>query len=134
MSQVTIKYIGFRVLPERDHDILDWWDAIPNGERSHILRTLIRAYVCGEIVLTPEGEKPTEFSRNLQLAQLQAEAQWIKNSLQDLPEYLENLIGGLKVVQARSSPVALTAGETSSSPIPQEGAEQRAAHISKRGW
>ena len=85
-------------------------------------------------MLTPEGEKPTEFSRNLQLAQLQAEAMWIKNSLKDLPEYLENLIGGLKVVQGQSSPVVPTAGEASSSPIPQEDMEQRAVHIAKRGW
>jgi hypothetical protein len=133
-SPTINRYIGFRVLSDRDDDILDWWDSIPNGERSHILRTLIRAYLCGEIVLTPEGEKPTEFSRNLQLAQLQAEALWIKNSLQDLPEYLENLIGGLKVVQGQSSPVAPTAGEANGSPIAQDDAEQRAAQITKRGW
>lgn len=134
MSQTAINYIGFRVLPDRDGDILDWWGAIPNGERSHILRSLIRAYLCGEIIVTPEGEKPTEFSRNLQLAQLQVEAMWIKNSLKDLPEYLENLIGGLKVVQGQSNPVSPPAEKTSSSPIPQEDMEQRSLHISNRSW
>jgi hypothetical protein len=134
MSQSAIKYIGFRVLPGRDRDIVDWWDTIPSGERSHILRSLIRAYICGEVVPTPEGEKPTEFSRTLQLAQLQAEAQWIKNSLKDLPEYLENLIGGLKVVQTHTAPVASTPPEMDSAPITQQGVEQRAKHISNRGW
>ena len=134
MSQATIKHIGFRVLPERDDDIMSWWDAIPNGERSHILRSLIRAYLSGEVVLTEEGERPTEFSRNLQLAQLQAEATFIKNSLQDLPEYLENLIGGLKIVQAQAQAQKPTAKEAEDSPIPQEGADQRFRHIAKRGW
>jgi hypothetical protein len=133
-SPTINRYIGFRVLAERDEDILDWWNTIPNGERSHILRSLIRAYLCGEVILTPEGEKPTEFSRNLQLAQLQAEALWIKNSLKDLPEYLENLIGGLKVVQAQSSPAVPALAETNSQPITSQGVEQRAQQISKRGW
>lgn len=137
-SPTRNQYIGFRVLSERDDDILGWWDSIPNGERSHILRCLIRAYLYGEIVITPEGEKPTEFSRSLQLAQLQAETQWIKNSLNDLPSYLENLIGGLKVVSAQAQPKPPSApasdSESDSTPITSQGVEQRALHIAQRGW
>lgn len=133
-NPTTNRYIGFRVLAERDEDILAWWDAIPAGERSHLLRSLIRAYLCGEILITPEGEQPMEFSRSLQLAQLQAEALWIKNSLKDLPVYLENLIGSLKVVQTRSIPSPDRVSETSYPPINQQGAEQRAQQIAQREW
>ena len=129
-NRTTTRYIGFRAQPDRDEDILGWWDALPGGERSHILRNLIRAYLWGEIVLTPEGEAPTEFSRDLQLAQLQAEVMWIRNTLMDLPDYLEQLIGGLKIVQAQSQPVAAS----SDLPITEQKAEQRARRISISGW
>ena len=129
-AHTTGRYIGFRALPDRDDDLLDWWDAIPNGERSHILRSLIRAYLCGEIIVTPEGEKPTEVSRTLQLAQLQAEAIWVRNALMELPGYLEHLIGGLKIVQAGSQPVVAA----SNGQISEQQAEERARRISSRKW
>ena len=124
------RYIGFRALPDRDDDLLDWWDAIPNGERSHILRNLIRAYLNGEITITPEGETPTEFSRDLQLAQIQAEVAWLRQAMMDLPDYLDHLFGKLKVIQMRSEP----ANTRPDKQISEEQAEQRARAIASRRW
>ena len=38
MEHRTSKIIGFKAFYERDDDILDWWENIPSGERSHVLR------------------------------------------------------------------------------------------------
>lgn len=145
MSQTAIKYIGFRVKDERDEEIVDWWRAMPSGERSHVLRSLIRAYLCGEIIITPEGEEPTQFSHSLQLAQIQTQANWIRNTLLDLPAYLEHLIGGVKAAPTpapvQTQPKAAAAAAV---PAPQASAdnqllteqttEARAQRILNREW
>lgn len=139
MSQTAIKYIGFRVKDERDEDIVDWWSALPSGERSHILRSLIRAYLDGVIVITPEGEEPTQFSHSLQLAQLQSQANWIKNTLLDLPAYLEHLLGGLKVTPtpAAVQPPAMVVAEPArpdKSLLDEQVMAERAQRILNREW
>lgn len=134
-TQLAQRYIGFRVAQDRDTDILQWWDAIPAGERSHILRSLIRAYLCGEIILTPQGEQPTVFSSSVQLAQLQADALWIKTALSDMPAYLEHMISGLQVIAAQPvPPIAPNQGNGSSPDLSEQAAAERAARIKSRSW
>ncbi len=39
------KLIGFKAYFDTDADILDWWEGIADGERSHVIRDVIRAYL-----------------------------------------------------------------------------------------
>lgn len=41
------RYIGFKAFRDTDRDIIDWWEELPPGQRSQILRTLIRQYAIG---------------------------------------------------------------------------------------
>lgn len=131
-----IKLIGFKAYKDRDDDILEWWLSIPNGERSQVLRTLIRAFLNGEFITTPEGEAPTEYTRTLQLSQLQAETRWIRTALMDMPDYLEGLFSQVQQT-IRSRPVV--AAEPMLAGIPngttsETEAEKRAGHVARHNW
>lgn len=42
------KLIGFKAFVDTDQDIIAWWDALPPGQGSEVLRTLIRDHLAGE--------------------------------------------------------------------------------------
>lgn len=88
----TSKIIGFKAFHDCDSDILEWWDSMPNGERSHILRTLIRSYLTGQIVTQSVKDDPLAFANSVQLAQLRTETLKIRDAMQVIPNYLEQLI------------------------------------------
>lgn len=131
----TSKIIGFKAFYERDEDILDWWENMPMGERSHVLRSLIRSYLSGEVVVTPSGEEAVNFSNSVQLARVQADTTRIRDAIMEIPEYLEQLVSTkLRVVQA--TPAAHEAGEvsTSAGATSEDEAARRAARTKKASW
>jgi hypothetical protein len=142
------KLIGFKAFLDRDEDIVVWWELMPPGERSHVLRSLIRAFLHGQVVTTPIGEAPTAFSRSVQIAQVQADTRWIKDALLDLPVYLEDLLSrtGRAIVQNIPTPVMPTPSMASPtvamSPPPKPNvadlseseADLRASRILKTQW
>jgi hypothetical protein len=125
------KLIGFRAFYERDDDILDWWENIPSGERSHVLRSLIRAYLTGEVIVTPAGEEAVAFSSSVQLARVQSDTTQIRDAIREIPTYIEQIISQkMRVVQV--APVgmeALPAGTAT-----EDDAEKRTQRIQKKSW
>ncbi len=108
--QRSSKIIGFKAFYERDEDILDWWENIPSGERSHVLRSLIRAYLLGEITVTPYGEEVLAFSSSVQLARVQSDTNWIRDALKDIPNHVEQIINRkLLTLPAQSMPPVASA-------------------------
>ncbi|MBZ0315270.1 MAG: hypothetical protein K8L91_02545 [Anaerolineae bacterium] len=132
MEHRTSKIIGFKAFFERDDDILDWWENIPSGERSHVLRSLIRAYLTGEVIVTPYGEEAVAFSSSVQLARVQSNTTQIRDAVMEIPTYLEQIINQkMRGVQAApaTQPNAILAGTAS-----EDDAEKRIQRMQKKSW
>jgi hypothetical protein len=127
----TSKIIGFKAFFERDDDILDWWENIPSGERSHVLRSLIRAYLTGEVVITPYGEEAIAFSSSVQLARVQSDTTQIRDAIREIPTYIEQIISKkMRTVQvASTTPDAMPSANAS-----EEDAEKRVQRLQKKSW
>ena len=132
MEHRTSKIIGFKAFFERDDDILDWWENIPSGERSHVLRSLIRAYLTGEVIVTPYGEEAVAFSSSVQLARVQSNTTQIRDAVMEIPTYLEQIISqkmrGVQVTPA-IQPNAMLTGTAS-----EDDAEKRIQRMQKKSW
>jgi hypothetical protein len=127
----TNKIIGFKAFFERDDDILDWWENIPPGERSHVLRSLIRAYLTGEVIVTPYGEEAIAFSSSVQLARVQSDTTHIRDAVMEIPDYIEQIISKkMRAVQvASTTPDAMPSANAT-----EEDAEKRVHHLQKKSW
>src|SRR4051794_2945844 len=79
------RMITFKVFEDSDGDILDWWEAIDEGERSDAVRDLIRGYL---------GQQPR--IRKLltipELLEVRQDTLWIRDALNEMPGYLERLV------------------------------------------
>lgn len=127
----TSKIIGFKAFFERDDDILDWWENIPSGERSHVLRSLIRAYLTGEVIVTPYGEEAVAFSSSVQLARVQSDTTQIRDAVMEIPTYIEQIISQkMRGVQAVPAIQAAMPTATAS----EDDAEKRIQRMQKKSW
>lgn len=125
------KIIGFKAFFERDEDILDWWENIPSGERSHVLRSLIRAYLTGEVIVTPYGEEAIAFSSSVQLARVQSDTTQIRDAVMEIPAIIEQSISQ-KIRMVAAAPPALE-------PMPattasEDETERRIQRMQKKSW
>lgn len=125
------KIIGFKAFFERDEDILDWWENIPSGERSHVLRSLIRAYLTGEVIVTPAGEEAIAFSSSVQLARVQSDTAQIREALLRIPTIIEQSISQ-KIRMVAAAPPVLEPMPASTA---TEGeAERRIQRMQRKSW
>ena len=79
------KLIAFKAYYDEDEDILDWWEGIQDGERSEIIRDVVRQYL----------DLPTKRRKKLiipELTDVRRDTVWIRDALNELPEYLDRLI------------------------------------------
>jgi len=82
------KIIAFKAYQDTDQDILDWWESIEAGERSDMLRDVIRAYLG-----LPAKMRRTKSVLDLpELIEVRRDTLWIKDTLNDMPAYLERII------------------------------------------
>ncbi|KAB2893803.1 MAG: hypothetical protein F9K28_07590 [Bacteroidetes bacterium] len=131
MEHRTSKIIGFKAFFERDDDILDWWENIPSGERSHVLRSLIRAYLTGEVIVTPYGEEAVAFSSSVQLARVQSDTTQIRDAVLEIPTYIEQIISQkMRGVQAAPAIQETLPTATAS----EDDAEKRIQRMQKKSW
>lgn len=118
------RMIAFKVYYDTDQDILDWWDSIEDGERSDEIRDVIRDYL---------DENPIRRRKILEIPELldvRRDTLWIKDTLNDMPAYLERIVQDVarnwqpKIIsqtQARASPK----GEQSNDPALTDSESQR---------
>ncbi len=92
------KTIGFKAFYDDDADILEWWERMPEGERSQVLRDLIRAALMGQAD-KPRANGHTTAVKGQELAQVCEDTTWIRNALSDLPSYLERLMSQVVVTR-----------------------------------
>lgn len=95
------RMINFKLYHDTDQDILDWWESIEAGERSDAIRDVIRAYLG-----IPPKMRRTKITADLpELIEVRRDTLWIKDTLNDMPAYLERLIQHVThQAPARASP------------------------------
>ncbi len=79
------KLIAFKAYYDEDEDILEWWEGIQDGERSEVIRDVVRQYL----------DLPTKRRKKLiipELTEVRRDTVWIRDALNELPEYLDRLI------------------------------------------
>jgi hypothetical protein len=86
-SKRGFKLIAFKAYHDTDADILDWWESIEEGERSEMIRDLIRGFlgVQSKRRKTPIIDLP-------ELLEVRQDTLWIRDALNDMPAYLERVI------------------------------------------
>lgn len=85
------KVIGLKVYADCDADIINWWESIAVGERSDILRDLIRMAIGGRMVKQTSVKIPG-------LTDIKQDTDWIKAALNELPAYMERLLQNVQPV------------------------------------
>lgn len=79
------RMITFKAFEDTDADILDWWEGIEEGERSDVLRELIR-------VSLGKQPRPRRLLMIPELLEVRQDTLWIRDTLNDMPAYLERVI------------------------------------------
>jgi hypothetical protein len=108
-SKRGFKLIAFKAYHDTDTDILDWWEGIEEGERSEMIRDLIRGFlgVQSKRRKTPIIDLP-------ELLEVRQDTLWIRDALNDMPAYLERVI---QHVAANAQPVAVGQEQPRASPV-----------------
>ena len=103
------KLIAFKAYYDTDADILDWWEGIEEGERSEMIRDLIRGFlgVQSKRRKTPIIDLP-------ELLEVRQDTLWIRDALNDMPAYLERVI---QHVAANAQPMAVSQEQPRASPV-----------------
>jgi hypothetical protein len=129
-SPRTYRTITFKVYDDTDAEIMRWWDGIEAGERSDILRDIIRAALGLE--LHPRRLNIPE------LLDVRRDTLWIRRALNDMPGYLEQIV---QQAAALGGARPQSADTSSESPSAEAGArlndderQRRAQRIRKATW
>jgi hypothetical protein len=127
------KVITFKVFYDTDEDILDWWEGIETGERSEMLRDLIRDRVAGHRRPSHKRVPEPEVMPMMELTRVRDDTTWIREALHDIPAYLEQVIQTMAAMQ----PVAATAGagELQAGPsLSMQIKTEREVNMRKKKW
>ena len=89
------KLIAFKAFFDTDRDILEWWEGMQDGERSEVIRELLRGYVKGLSLY--EARRPKVAVDGSVVLQVLDDTAWIRGALNDMPAYLEGLLGRMTV-------------------------------------
>jgi hypothetical protein len=128
------KLIAFKAYYDNDADILDWWESIEEGERSAVIRDLIREH------LELPTARPHGRTINLpELLEVRQDTLWIRDALTDMPAYLERVIHNVAAnaqpmvvgQQARASPMAVDGQETA---LTDGQAQRRTQRMKRATW
>jgi len=128
MARRTSKTIGFKAFEEGDADILEWWQAMPPGERSIALRKLIRG------ALHPEGAIANGNGHVRELGQVAADTAWLKAAISELPAYLEGVLGRLQIVQTVPQGPVAEAPDDGQPRLDPEALDRRRANMKRSSW
>jgi hypothetical protein len=126
------KLITFKVFYEADADIIDWWMGIEMGERSNVLRDLIR-----ESMSMQSTRKTTSITSIPELIEVQQDTRWIVDALNDMPAYLERVIHQVASLQPAINQQARAPDETvrqSEESLDDKQVSRREQRMRKATW
>lgn len=128
MGRRASRNIGFKAFADTDRDIVTWWNRLPDGERSEILRQIIRTAMGGGS--NPVPNMPiASVQSSPDFARVQEDTAWIRRSLSDLPAYLERLISQTAFVSNPS-----VEDEVSVARLADEALNRRRERMNKATW
>ena len=125
------KLIAFKAFFDTDRDILEWWEGMQDGERSEVIRDLLRGYLKG--LPLHEARRPKVAVDGSVVLQVRDDPAWIRGALNDMPAYLEVLLGRMSVNPMLMS-VAQPMPEPSDNNLPNDALARRKARMGKAGW
>ena len=117
------KLIGFKAYTDTDADLLDWWEGITTGDRSESIRELLRIAL-GYYEYTPQTETG--------LAIVTEDIAWMRNALNDLPDYLDRVIQHVAANVSIQPDVHLR--QQSEPAMNDEAARRREERMKRRPW
>ncbi|MGJ3240091.1 MAG: hypothetical protein ACFE0Q_15400 [Anaerolineae bacterium] len=127
------KLIGFKAYFDTDADILEWWEGIADGERSHVIRDVLR-----EFLGVPARRKQIQVPG---LHDMHRDIRWIQDALNDMPGYIERVIHHVAARQpAGTVPNQQTNQATRATPQEEENAlnedekQRRDKRMRKATW
>jgi len=123
------KSIGFKALDNTDADIIQWWEALPGGDRSQALRDIIRAAI-GHT--SNVAVKVVPIAPALELIQVCDDTAWIRSALTELPSYLEQMLSRVAVVQTSVMPAEIDSAAEAR--LEQEAIDRRRARMKQSEW
>lgn len=80
------KLIGFKAFLDTDADLIAWWESIEEGDRSDVIRDVIREFI---------GLQPRTRGRRIdipELLQVREDAAWIRSALNEMPVFVERMM------------------------------------------
>jgi hypothetical protein len=125
------KLIAFKAFFDTDRDILEWWEGMQDGERSEVIRDLLRGYVKGLSLY--EARRPKVAVDGSVVLQVLDDTAWIRGALNDMPAYLEGLLGRITVNPIPIS-VAQPVAEVPDNNLSNDALARRKAKMGKVGW
>ncbi len=126
------KLIAFKAFFDTDRDILEWWDGMQDGERSEVIRELLRGYVRG-LPLYEATRRPAVAVDGSVVLQLRDDTAWIRGALNEMPAYLEGLLGRIAIYTppaVQSEPSAAPSKDD----LSHDALARRKAKMGKVGW
>ncbi|MFQ3659294.1 MAG: hypothetical protein SNJ54_10130 [Anaerolineae bacterium] len=124
--------IAFKAFFDTDRDILEWWEGMQDGERSEVMRDILRVYLKGLPLIEAARRKAIPVDGTVVL-QVRDDTAWIRGALNDMPAYLEGLLGRITVNPIPIS-VAQPVPEMSDSNLSNDALARRKAKMEKAGW
>lgn len=125
------KLIAFKAFFDTDRDILEWWEGMQDGERSEVIRDLLRGYVKGLSLY--EARRPKVAVDGSVVLQVLDDTAWIRGALNDMPAYLEGLLGRMTVHTVPINTVQ-AAPVPSDNSLNDDALARRKAKMGKAGW
>ncbi len=126
------KLIAFKAFFDTDQDILDWWEGMQDGERSEVIRELLRGYVKGLPLY--EARRPTMTVDGSVVLQVRDDTAWIRGALNDMPAYLERLLSQISVTAQPATQSATTSTLSDGGSLSNDALARRKAKMGKVGW
>ncbi len=126
------KLIAFKAFFDTDRDILEWWEGMQDGERSEVIRELLRGYVKG-LPLYEATRRPAVAVDGSVVLQLRDDTAWIRGALNEMPAYLEGLLGRISVYTppaVQSEPREMQRTDN----LSNDALARRKAKMGKVGW
>ena len=125
------KGIGLKAFADTDADIIAWWEAMPNGERSRALREIIRAAISPRPMT---AAKPLPHVPAVELVRVCDDTAWIRSALSDLPSYLEHMFSRVAVVQGSNNQAEMVSESETEARVAQEVIDRRRVNMKQSAW
>ena len=127
------KLIAFKAFFDTDREILNWWEGMAEGERSDVIRSLLRGYVQGLPLYEAAQRKLVPVDGNT-VKRLHEDTVWIREALTDMPTYFEQLLGRMAVYPSAMPAAETLAVQPVEGGLSAEELARRKAKVGKARW